>query len=44
AFGAWTDAGRCEPLNKKPVTPTDAEATDNPRSRSAKLRGVRWIA
>ncbi|MBQ7939380.1 MAG: 16S rRNA (cytosine(1402)-N(4))-methyltransferase RsmH [Clostridia bacterium] len=27
-------------LNKKPILPTEAEMNDNPRSRSAKLRGV----
>lgn len=31
-------AGRLQRLTKKPVTPTDAEVTQNPRARSAKLR------
>ena len=31
-------------MTRKPVVPSDAELADNPRSRSAKLRGVRKIA
>lgn len=30
-------------LTKKPITPTDAELEENPRSRSAKLRAIRRI-
>lgn len=32
-----------EAVTRKPVVPTDAECSANPRSRSAKLRGVRKI-
>ena len=31
------------PLTKKPLIPTDAEIQHNPRSRSAKLRSVRYL-
>ena len=42
AVRGWEEAGQCEPLTKKPVEPTDLEMGRNPRSRSAKLRAVRW--
>lgn len=32
-----------EILTKKPITPSEEEINDNPRSRSAKLRGVRKL-
>lgn len=35
---AFRDDPRWRPITKKPVTAGDAELTDNPRSRSAKLR------
>lgn len=44
AFGQLARAGRAELLTKKPITPSAAEAAENPRSRSAKLRGIKRIA
>ncbi|MBS3734980.1 MAG: 16S rRNA (cytosine(1402)-N(4))-methyltransferase RsmH [Phycisphaerae bacterium] len=44
AFREWADMGRAERLTKKPIVPGETEIQQNPRSRSAKLRGVRWIA
>lgn len=35
---AFKDTERWKPLTKKPMIPTDQEARENPRSRSAKLR------
>jgi len=37
---ALRDRTTWRPLTKKPVVPTDEEMTDNPRSRSAKLRAA----
>ena len=42
-FRAWHKSGRCELLNRKPITASAAELAENPRSRSAKLRGVSMI-
>ncbi|MFO0718972.1 MAG: 16S rRNA (cytosine(1402)-N(4))-methyltransferase RsmH [Candidatus Paceibacterota bacterium] len=37
-FKKLIDEGRAERITKKPITPTTEEITENPRSRSAKLR------
>jgi 16S rRNA (cytosine1402-N4)-methyltransferase len=42
-FRTWHKAGRCELLTRKPLSPDTAELAENPRSRSAKLRGVSLI-
>jgi len=40
---AFRDDPRLEVLTRKPLRPSDAEVTDNPRSRSAKMRVARVI-
>lgn len=42
-FADWAADGRARLLVKKPVTASPHETKVNPRSRSAKLRGVEWI-
>jgi 16S rRNA (cytosine1402-N4)-methyltransferase len=37
-LGGLAKEGRAELLSKKPIGPTDAEVSENPRARSAKLR------
>lgn len=44
AFAAWAQTGRAKRLTKKPVGPAEAEIARNPRSRSAKLRGIERVA
>ncbi|MDP2651055.1 MAG: 16S rRNA (cytosine(1402)-N(4))-methyltransferase, partial [bacterium] len=39
-FRDQTHLGKATLITKKPVTPTEEEVRDNPRSRSAKLRIV----
>ncbi len=44
AFAALAKAGRAKLLTKKPITPSNEEISDNPRSRSAKLRGIEMVS
>lgn len=41
---AFREEGRLEACTKKPVTASDGELRDNPRSRSAKLRAARRLS
>ncbi|MEQ9461855.1 MAG: 16S rRNA (cytosine(1402)-N(4))-methyltransferase RsmH [Phycisphaeraceae bacterium] len=43
AFSGWAKEDRAKLLTRKPVEASLAEATSNPRSRSAKLRGLTWL-
>ena len=42
-FKELVKAGKAELLTKKPIAPTRAEVKENPRSRSAKLRGIKLL-
>lgn len=42
ALRQWAAEGRCELLTKKPLEPDETEMYRNPRSRSAKLRALKW--
>ncbi|MCC7193549.1 MAG: 16S rRNA (cytosine(1402)-N(4))-methyltransferase RsmH [Phycisphaeraceae bacterium] len=42
AFADLDRTGRARKLTRKPQTAGDAERDTNPRSRSAKLRGIEW--
>jgi 16S rRNA (cytosine1402-N4)-methyltransferase len=44
AFSAWAARGTGVLMTRKPITPTADEAARNPRSRSAKLRGIERTA
>ncbi len=43
AFADMVSAGAAERLTKKPITASADQVQNNPRSRSAKLRGIEWI-
>jgi 16S rRNA (cytosine1402-N4)-methyltransferase len=43
AFAQWASSGKARLLTKKPVEAGRQEAESNPRSRSAKLRGVEKV-
>jgi 16S rRNA (cytosine1402-N4)-methyltransferase len=43
AFREYAQAGRAVLLTKKPRTASEMEVRENPRSRSAKLRALRWL-
>jgi 16S rRNA (cytosine1402-N4)-methyltransferase len=43
AFARWDKQGLANRLTKKPITAAAKERSENPRSRSAKLRVIRWI-
>lgn len=42
-FNGWAKNGQAELLNRKPIIPSRAEIGKNPRSRSAKLRALRFL-
>ncbi len=42
-FKRWAAAGQAELINKKPITAGAEEILKNPRSRSAKLRTIRFL-
>jgi 16S rRNA (cytosine1402-N4)-methyltransferase len=44
SFADWAKTGRASLLTKKPVMAAAAEMAANPRSRSAKLRGIERVA
>lgn len=43
AFADLDRTGQARRLTRKPLTAGDAERGANPRSRSAKLRGIEWV-
>lgn len=42
-FKQWKEEGVATILTPKPISPTDQEARDNPRARSAKLRAIKYL-
>jgi 16S rRNA (cytosine1402-N4)-methyltransferase len=42
-FAEWAREGQGTLVTRRPVTPSEREVTDNPRSRSAKLRVIEKI-
>jgi len=43
-FRQWEDEGSGTRVTKKPLTPSEAEVNENPRSRSAKLRVIQKVS
>ena len=43
AFLKLQQEGRARRLTRKPITASEDEQRSNPRSRSAKLRGIEWV-
>jgi len=43
AFRQWAGTGNARVLTKKPIRPSAEEVAGNPRSRSAKLRGIEYL-
>jgi 16S rRNA (cytosine1402-N4)-methyltransferase len=42
-FRAWQTEGIAKVLTKHPLEPSEKETSENPASRSAKLRAVEWV-
>lgn len=41
SFRTWVQEGQAQALTKKPLRPSETECEHNPRSRSARLRGIK---
>ena len=44
AFAEWAETGSARALTRKVITATQPEIAENPRARSAKLRGIERVA